>query len=152
MFTKRKKNTDPPPSDFTSTRPFIVTLLIVEVLLLTGLNGFRCLEAFRYWVFLTSISMSVSPAYLAVSGLLWTLIGSALILILWRGQPNAPHLLRIFAVIYGLYYWVDRWLLTVLNLNERWPFALLMTTLGIFFPLIVLSRPKVSTFYSRRVQ
>ncbi len=152
MPTQPKKNSNPQSPNFSSTRPFIVTLLIVEVLILTGLNGFRSLEAFRYWDLLSSISMSVSPTYLAVSGLVWTLIGSALFLILWRGLPIAPNLLRIFAVIYGLYYWIDRWLLTVLNSNERWPFALLITTFGIALPFIGLTRPKVSTFFSRRVQ
>ena len=49
MSIQLNENTNPQPSEFSSTRPFIVTLLVAEVLILTGLNGFRSLEAFRHW-------------------------------------------------------------------------------------------------------
>ena len=133
-------------------RPFAVTLLVIEVLIFTGLNVFRCLSAFRYWDFLSSIAISVSPLYLALSGALWFLIGSALIWMIWRGQPSAPKMLRGFSAIYGLYYWADRWLLTASILKERWPFALIMTGFGLVFVFLVLTRPKVTKFFLRRVQ
>jgi hypothetical protein len=96
--------------------------------------------------------MSISPAYLAISGLFWVLIGIVLSWILWRGQPGAPQVLQVFAVIYVLYYWIDRWLLTVSISSARWPFALLMTIFGLFFPFVIGTRPKVSAFFARRVQ
>lgn len=133
-------------------RPFAVTLLILEVLIFTGLNGFRCLDAFRYWDYLSSIAISISPLYLALSGALWFLTGSVLIWMTWRAKPTAPKMMRAFAVVYGLYYWVDRWLLTVSTLRERWPFAVLMTIIGLAFVFIVLSRPKVTDFFLSRVQ
>jgi len=133
-------------------RPFAVTLLVIEVLILTGINVFRCLSAFQYWDFLSSIAISVSPLYLALSGALWFFIGSALIWMIWRGQPDAPKLLRRMTVIYGLYYWVDRWLLSISILRERWPFALIMTVFGLVFVFLTLTRPKVSIFFMRRVQ
>lgn len=148
MSVQPNRSAESPPLK----RPFSVTVLIVVVLIFTSLNGFRCLEAFQYWHFLTSLSMSVSPAYLAISGAIWVLIGIALIWILWRGQPSAPRILQVVAVIYGLYYWLDRWLLTVSILRERWPFALLMTALGLIFIFVALTRPKVRTFFGRRVQ
>jgi hypothetical protein len=150
IYRKTIANTQ--SSDLRSSRPFFVTLLVVEVLILSALNGFRSLEAFRYWQFLSSLSMSISPAYLAISGLLWVLIGIALSWILWRGQPGAPHVLRVFAVVYVLYYWIDRWLLTVSILSARWPFALLMTIFGLVLPFVMGTRPKVSAFFAHRVQ
>jgi len=122
------------------------------VLIFTGLNGFRCLAAFRYWDFLSSIAISVSPVYLALSGALWFLIGGTLIWILWRAEPGAPKVLRWLAFMYGLYYWIDRWLLTVSILRERWPFALLMTIIGLVFVFLTLTRPNVANFFMRRVQ
>ena len=133
-------------------RPFSVTLLIIEVLIITGLNGFRCLAAFRYWDFLSSIKMSVSPVYLALSGAFWFLIGSVLIWVLWRGKPGAPKALRALTVFYGLYYWVDRWLLMISITRERWLFALLMTAFGLVFTFATLTRPKVSKYFVRKVQ
>ncbi|MBG7609942.1 MAG: hypothetical protein IZT55_03660 [Anaerolineae bacterium] len=152
MPGQQNKNAVPHPTHSGASRPFVVTLLIAEVLIFTVLNGFRSFEAFRSWDFLSSLSMSVTPSYLAFSGLFWTLIGSILTWMLWRGHSISPQLLRICVVIYGLYYWTDRWLLTVSNLTERWPFALFMTIIGLLFPYVTLTRAKVSAYFTRRLQ
>jgi hypothetical protein len=131
----------------TANRPFLVTVLTVLVLMMTSINLIRLIQALVQWRFLSSLPQ-VSPAYLAGSGLFWSLIGLPLTWGLWRGHSIAPKAARIVALAHILYYWLDRAFLVNAGENSvNWPFAAGVTTIllvGIFW---VLSRPYTKAYF-----
>jgi hypothetical protein len=128
-------------------RPFFVTLLTVMVLIITSTNLVRFIEALSEWDFLSSLPR-VSPAYLAASGLLWTLVGLPLMWGLWRGHPQAPKAARILALAYTLYYWLDRILVeSAVGRPANWPFAVGLTIVLLIFIFWILSTSKPRSFF-----
>jgi hypothetical protein len=128
-------------------RPLFVTLLTVMVLIITSTNLVRFIDALSEWDFLSSLPR-VSPAYLAASGLLWTLVGLPLMWALWRGHPQAPKAARILALAYTLYYWLDRILVeSAVGRPANWPFAVGLTIVLLIFIFCILSTSKPRSFF-----
>ena len=131
----------------TVNRPFPVTVLTVLVLIMTSINLIRFTQALVQWRFLSTLPR-VSPAYLAGSGLFWSLIGLPLAWGLWRGHSIAPKAARIVSLAYILYYWLD--LAFLMNAGENfvnWPFAAGMTTVLLVSIFWVLSRPRSKAYF-----
>jgi hypothetical protein len=128
-------------------RPLSVTLLIVVVLIFTGLNLLRLILTIQSWNFLASL-LPVSPWYLALTGLVWTFLGCALIWGLWRRLSWAPVATRIVSAIYLLYYWIDR--LFVANrwgLEASWPFTLVICLVLFLWILWLLNRRRIRNYF-----
>jgi len=87
-------------------RPRSVTLLALGVLIITVINLARLALSIRYWGFLSYLS-GVSPFYLAITGLIWTVSGVFLLWGLWRAKIWAPRLMQAAGLTYALYYWLD---------------------------------------------
>ena len=88
-------------------RPVSVTLLALGVLTIASLNLVRLFLAIRQWSFLAGLP-SVSPLYLVVTALIWTLAGWPLVWGLWKGKSWALALCRSFAAVFALFYWWER--------------------------------------------
>ncbi len=128
-------------------RPFLVTLLTVLVLIMASTNLIRFVEALTQWNFLSSLPR-VSPAYLALSGLIWFLIGLPLIWGLWRSHPEAPKAARIVALAYTVYYWLDRILLESVGGNHfNWPFTIGLTIVLLILIFWILSRTTSKDYF-----
>lgn len=92
-------------------RPLGVTMLALGVLILTGVHLTRFVLAIREWTFLSTLPLTTPPLYLALSGLLWGLVGLPLCVGLWRGWPRARLVIRWVAPLYVIHVWLDRSLL-----------------------------------------
>jgi uncharacterized membrane protein len=155
----------PPESDETTSqpvsivfpRPASVTLLALGVLTIAALNLARCILALRYWVYLDALT-SVSPLYLALSGLFWGLSGLPLFWGLMRGKRRAPALMRAMALTYALYYWLDQVFIKEyyptgaeggarLLLPGNWPFSAVLTFLLLVFTVWTLQRQAAKDFF-----
>ncbi len=88
-------------------RPLCVSLLAFVVLIFTSLHLVRFVQVLSLWDFLSQL-LEVSPIYLAGVGLFWGLVGLVLLWGLWRGSPFAPRATRLAALVYAMYYWIDR--------------------------------------------
>jgi hypothetical protein len=131
-----------------SKRPFSATLLTWVVLIIASLNWLRLITIIRQWTFLESLLTTLPLLYLAVTGLIWGLLGAILVWGLYLGLPWAPRLMRITAPIYAAIYWIDRVMIADHSaIANRWPFALGLTIFLIIFTFWVLSRPKAKKFY-----
>src|SRR4030042_6295620 len=73
--------------------PGSVTILMVGVLIITALNLTRLVLAIKEWDFLVSWP-GVSPLYILLTGLIWTLAGIPLLWGLWRAKNWAPRLVQ----------------------------------------------------------
>lgn len=131
----------------TVNRPFLVTVLAVLVLIMTSINLIRFIEALVQWRFLSSLPR-VSPAYLAGSGLFWSLIGLPLTWGLWRGHPIAPKAARIVALAYAIYYWLDLVLLESRGeIFVNWPFIAGLTLVLLVSIFWVLSPTSSKAYF-----
>ena len=128
-------------------RPFLVTLVAILVLTITGIHLVRLIQTLSWWDFLSSLP-HVSPIYLALTGLFWTLAGLPIVVGLWLGRPGLPRATRLLALAYALYVWLDR--LLVANADremENWPFAVGVTALFLFIVFWTFSRPQVKNYF-----
>jgi hypothetical protein len=143
-------------------RPLSVTLLALGVLSIAGLNLVRFILAISRWQFLSNLP-GVSPLYLALSGLIWSVVGIVLFWSLWRGLPWAPRLLQAVMLTYAAYYWLDRIFLAehlvtgpqgslspFLPLN--WPFTITITAILMVVAVWILSRPGTKIYFGERYE
>lgn len=121
----------PPEERRRKKRPFLVTLLALLVLFISCINLIRLIEAIRTWDFLVSLP-GVSPLYIALTGLIWTLVGFPLAWGIWRGYPKAPLATQILVPVYALYYWFDRIIIAqTINASSNLLFAIIITVVVI---------------------
>ena len=128
-------------------RPFLVTLLALLVLSITIIYLVRLINSITSWNFLAALP-GISPLYLALTGLILTLVGALLFFGLWTGNPRAPRATRVLTVAYLSYQWLE-WIQSVRvgNEFENWPFAAGMTFFVIIFIFWTLSRSDAKTFF-----
>jgi hypothetical protein len=112
------------------------------VLIISCTNLIRFIEAIRTWDFLASLP-GVSPLYIALTGLIWVLVGFPLAWSLWRGHAQAPIATRILTLVFALYYWLDRLLIAqTVTADSNWLFAAVATVVMILFIFWALGRSK----------
>jgi hypothetical protein len=135
------------PPDRLVARPLGVTLLIVVVLIFTGLNLLRLILTIQSWNFLAGL-LTVSPWYLALTGLVWTILGCALIWGLWLRIAWAPNVARLLSGIYVLYYWVDRLFVADRSgLEASWPFTLVICLVLLLWIFWLFTRRKIRNYF-----
>ncbi len=141
-------STDPLDTNrlFSAPRPLSVTLLALGVLTIAGFNLIRFLQAVQLWDFLAKFP-TVSPLYLASSGLLWGATGLALAWGLWRGRSWARLFTGIFALAYTLYHWIDRLWISNPGLTANLPFSAGLNLILLSLTAWILTRPGARTFF-----
>lgn len=140
-------------------RPASVTILVIGVLIITAINLVRLVLSIQEWKFLATWP-GVSPFYIALSGLIWTLAGSILLWGLWRAERWAPRLARALVLTYALYYWLDHVFLvdhpldgasgaTRALLPVNWPFSAGITVLCLAYTAWTLNRRNVKAYFGQ---
>jgi len=138
-------------------RPRSVTLLALGVLIITVINLARLVLSIRYWGFLSSFP-GVSPFYLAITGLIWSVAGSFLLWGLWRAKTWAPRLMQAVGLTYALYYWLDLIFLKDhpvsgatgairVLLPVNWQFSVGVTVVCLAYMVWTLGRSKVKAYF-----
>jgi hypothetical protein len=140
-----------------TARPRSVTILALGVLIISVLNFTRLVLSITNWDFLISWP-GVSPLYMLLTGLIWTLTGSLLLWGLWRAKNWTPRLMQAVALTYALYYWLDHVFLVdhptsgmvgtqhaLLSVN--WRFAAGITVVCLAYTVWTLSRPNVRAYF-----
>ena len=118
-------------------RPWPLIILMVLLLVFTVSQFVRFAEALALWSFLGSLPLSVPPLYLALTGLVWGVLGEVAIYLTWMGRPKARQIVRYLTLAYVIYYWLEQFLLMDDPLRKvSWKFS---AGVSIFFVLFVLS-------------
>ena len=129
-------------------RPRGVTWLLVLVLSFTGGNMLRFYAALETREFLSSLPLSVSPALIALSGFIWSLVGFGVAWGLWSVAAWAPWATRVASLAYAAYTWLDRLTLSASPLRSgNQPFVLAATFILLGFVLWVLARSGVRAYF-----
>ena len=122
-------------------------MLCGVVLIVAVMNLARLTQSLVSWKFLEKL-LPVSPAYLAVTGLVWGTLGLLAAWRLWQGQVWARWFGLAFIVSFSIYYWVDRLFLPGYpGRNSNWQFSAVMNFLLIALSVWILVRPKAKRFF-----
>jgi hypothetical protein len=125
-----------------------VTILVLGVLTITILAWLRFYQGIRSESFIVSLSPSVSPAYLVLTGLIFGLAGVPTAQGLWFGKPWAPRAVQQLGIALAVYYWMDFAFFVVSDAARgSWPFAAGVTVLGLAWVFWTLSRPGARAFF-----
>jgi hypothetical protein len=124
--------------DETKYRPFAVTILALIVLSFTAINAVRFGAALSFWSTLIQYAPWPGPLYIALTGILWTIIGLPIYWGVWLGKPWARFACAAAVAVYAAYYWVDRLLFQGNPLRSNRPFALSVTAFMILFSSLTL--------------
>jgi hypothetical protein len=128
-------------------RPLSVSLLCAVVLIVAVMNLVRLGQSLASWKFLETL-LPVSPAYLAVTGLVWGVLGLLAAWRLWQGQSWARWFGLAFIISFSVYYWVDRLFLPGYpGRNFNWLFSAVMNLLLIALSIWILARTKAKKYF-----
>ncbi|MCJ7622667.1 MAG: hypothetical protein MUO76_04125 [Anaerolineaceae bacterium] len=123
-------------------RPFLLKLLILVFLIISGFGWSRLYEVIRVWEILGTYSTEVLLVYIAVSGVFLGMIGLGTAAGLLLRSSWAPLTARSSAILCSVWYWLDRLLLgETSTANTNLPFATALNFLGLIFTFVVLSLP-----------
>jgi hypothetical protein len=129
------------------SRPKGVTLLVVVVLSFAAFYLVRFVDALVNWKFLTEI-LPFSPAYLAVSGLVWFAAEVVLAWGLWRGRSWSRPLYWLILLGFSLYFWLDRFFMPGYpQRNANWLFVLISEIVLSLLSLVVLHHRKANLYF-----
>jgi hypothetical protein len=131
-------------------RPRSVTWLALAVLLLSAVNLLRAVRVFLGAEYLAQLNLSVSPAYLGASGLVWgTALGAAAIG-LW-GLRSWGRWLALGGVgLYHLQAWINRLAFdTSTYARQGWPWEAVASVLGVGLTWGVLWWPGVRAAFEQ---
>ena len=128
-------------------RPFSVTLVALLVLTLAVMKLIRLVLVMQSWAFYGGL-LSFSPIYLAISGLLWAVIGLPLAAGLWFGLSWASIFTRVGSLVYTFYYWLEYFLLVnTRGRQQNWAYLLFANIAVLIWIYWVLSRDKAKIYF-----
>jgi hypothetical protein len=129
-------------------RPKSVTWLVVGVLSLWIVYLTRLVSTLQQWDYLSTLPLSVPPAYLLATGSIWSILPLPVMWGLLARKRWALKALAGFAGLYGLYYWMERWLVESNPLRTtNWPFTLAATIILFILVFWILSRKAVKSYF-----
>jgi hypothetical protein len=128
-------------------RPLGVSLLCAAVLIVAVTNMARMVQSLVDWQFLEAL-LDISPAFLALSGLVWGTLGLLATWCLWQGKTWGRWFSLIYIVIYSVYSWLNRFFPTSYpGRNTNWMFSAGMNLLLIGLSIWILTRNKTKLFF-----
>ena len=122
--------------------------MAVGVLSLLIINFTRVITTLQQWDFLSTLPLSAPPAYLFASGLIWSLLSLAVMWGLLAAKAWVLKSMKAYSILYGLYYWLEQWLVKSNPLRmTNWPFIMIVTLLCISLVFWISSREAVKTYF-----
>lgn len=118
-------------------------MLALVVLTIGGLYLTRFVQVLDAWALLEEL-LAVSPLYLALGGLFWAGVCFTLAYGLWVGAAWAPRAMRLAVIVYLIYFWADRLLISPRRgLTDNTPFAAAASILAAGFVIWFFRRPRI---------
>ena len=138
-----------PENKHMRSRPKTITLISFMFLLFSLFNMLKLSQAIFQWKTLISFQISLSPLYLVVTGLVWSVFGLFVSWSLWTRKSWARKSTLVIVMFYTIIFWVDLiWIAEPTVLQTRWLVNLCLTIIGL--PTVYLSLySKLSQDYFR---
>lgn len=128
------------------TQPISVTIMGIFVLFITYWNVLRVFGGIEYWKILQEFG--ANPNYVIASGSLFALGGILFFVILLRRSSFTVRIGVGFAVIYFLWYWIDR-LFIQSSPAVNTLFSLIFTTSLLLFWILLITSSGSKTFFNK---
>ncbi len=113
-------------------QPLQIILLSMIFFLLSARELLRFIQVLFYWNMLTALQITVSPLFIALPSLFLGIFGIIVLWGLWPGKPWSRLGGFAFSVLYAFKAWLELLLAPdPLSLQNRWPFQLTITILGL---------------------
>ena len=132
------------PEEYPPTRPIPVTIGLVFVLCITAWNSIRAWSAAANWELLSRFR--ANPVYIFTTGIIWLVVGIALIILLIKGSRFALICALTASILYVLWYWADR-LVIQASPAPNIPFSLVVSIIGLIIFNANLFWPSSRTFF-----
>jgi membrane associated rhomboid family serine protease len=123
-------------------------LLLGLVLIITILSAVRLYTALAWRSVLGSYLPTELVLYVALSGAIWTVVGSFVLWSLWRRARYTRPVLLVAAALYAAWGWADR-LLVQPGEHTNWPFALIGTIILLAFVAVVALDPRNQLYFRK---
>lgn len=131
-------------------RPWQIIVLTLVILLFAGLHWLRFVMSIQQWQTLENMPISVSPRYLALTGIGWGLVSLPFVWGVWKGKGWARAGVQISALLYTLAFWIDAlWIATPEIAQTRWPFSLILSILALVALFAALHCPTSRRFFDK---
>lgn len=128
---------------------WLLWLLIAWLWFFSLLGWLRLYGTLSQWQWLLTLHLSVSPLYLAAGGAAWGVAGLLAGLGVCLRQRWAPKAVRLVSAFFAASYWLDRLAAgRGGNLQPNWPFALIMTLMGLAFAWGIFSFPHTRKIFT----
>ena len=128
-------------------RPVSVTILILLVLTIGGLNLIRFVQSLTQRSLLVEL-LPISPLYLTATGLFWCVLCGIVLWGIFRRKSWVKIVALSSAFLYVTYFWVDRiWLTQQGSRTGNDIFAVLMSIIMLGFTLWVFSTSRVKVYF-----
>ena len=112
-----------------------------------GLKAYQAYSYRSYDLIAANIPQGVI-VYMIGSGVIWAAAGLILltgVIVRWR---LIPRLIKVFAVVYSLYYWIDYLFLRGADAYRgNWPFLVIVNSILLIYLFWSLSRPKSRQYF-----
>jgi len=126
------------------TRPFGVTLFLWMVLSLSVWGLLRLSAALTWRDILTQFHASLSPLYLFITAVGWTLAGVLLLWSIWAGKRWAHPAIPIAVTLWLAEYWIERIFFEASRANL--PFMLVISLVLLTVTLLMTSNRNTKDF------
>ncbi len=121
-------------------RTFDLKVLVFLLVAVSVFGWLRLQQALVYWNTFNWLEVSVPPLYLAISGGVFGLGLLVAAIWLWYGLPGYHLLTGSVVVLFMVWYWLDRLLLTISPAAQaNLVFALVLTAFLVVFTAAVLA-------------
>ncbi|KPL83970.1 hypothetical protein SE15_01850 [Thermanaerothrix daxensis] len=125
-------------------------VLLLGLFWLTLTQVLRFLQAIILWDWLARIGVWPGPAYLALTGLVFALLGGVAVLGVWRRRVWGLYLSGITLVGWSAWNWADRlWVAVSPTALENWPFSLGLNGLLLVAFFFILHHESASGAYEK---
>jgi hypothetical protein len=131
------------------SRPAALTCLALFFLVMALWNGLRFIEVAIFHGVLDEYKIHWGSLFIGFTGGFWFITGLAIFWGLWYMKTWAWFASLASVIGYGGWYWIDRLVLQIQN--DNWSFALTVTVLFVFVPIIVLLTPRIRRSFRKEL-
>jgi hypothetical protein len=132
------------PSEYSFPIPRSVTILLFFVLSITVWDGIRAWTALTNWEIISRFH--ANPFYIFATGSIWFILGTLLLLLIFKGSRHTLLFGLILSILYALWYWFDRILVQVVPAPNL-PFSITVTAITLIIFNIILFWPSARAFF-----
>lgn len=127
--------------NYEQRRPTGIKVLSILIFLISLFYLLKLSQVILQWSNLEILPLTISPFYLVVDSLVWSVSAIILARGLWIGRCWSRPATLITSLLYSLAFWADRiWIAEPEGLAQRWPINLFLTILGLGIISLILSR------------